>query len=181
MFQSTPPVGGDTSGKQFWWDIATVSIHAPRRGRYGAEAARFAELLVSIHAPRRGRYTQHHKGATTMEVSIHAPRRGRYSDRSADIRELMVSIHAPRRGRYRVHLNPDAIGAPHSCFANPPPISCFDPPPSPQGAIHSHANPYPMRPHHHFANPPRFSCPLQVRDAFIFSRTPNMQRKVWEV
>ncbi len=122
MFQFTHPVRGATFVSNDLFEIALVSIHAPRAGCDDAEASSLSGIIVSIHAPRAGcdtvclnlsalitkfQFTHPVRGATHVIINqrmiskcfnSRTPCGVRLSCLVATACQNHVSIHAPRAG-----------------------------------------------------------------------------------
>ena len=122
QFQSTPPCGGDTTGRpavvctgdfnprplagatdsfrDYAWGTR-ISIHAPLRGRQSVQTRQKHHQTISIHAPLRGRHIWPARcwGRTIFQST--PPCGG--DAISANTRSLTtISIHAPLRGRLQL-------------------------------------------------------------------------------
>ncbi len=112
MFQSTRPARGATFRRVSTRIHASVSIHAPRAGRDGAEsAAKRSRSRFQSTRPARGATFASRCCGPGGAVSIHAPRAGRDEIAKKAAQYLMVSIHAPRAGRDAAgHLDSTTVG-----------------------------------------------------------------------
>ena len=99
LFQSTPPVWGETQAAFVRRILQQISIHSPR---VGGDAATFRDLtgqaVISIHSPRVGGDLPSAGSCCLQPISIHSPVWGETRFIFSTSQQQSISIHSPRVG-----------------------------------------------------------------------------------
>ena len=95
-----PREGSDLSPAASWYQFSIFLSTLPARGATICYGISFRRVLISIHAPREGSDgTVLVRGGGRREISIHAPREGSDGGRPPEQGGGdAISIHAPREG-----------------------------------------------------------------------------------
>ena len=127
LFQSTPPVWGETPG--CWWFVPRWRFQStpPVWGETAHFAQRVRDAVISIHSPRVGGDRCTCADRTSHSISIHSPRVGGDREALAWKGTPEISIHSPPcGGRHGLTTNnfftdlfqstPPRVGGDPSCF-----------------------------------------------------------------
>ena len=106
-----PREGSDLSPAASWYQFSIFLSTLPARGATICYGISFRRVLISIHAPREGSDgTVLVRGGGRREISIHAPREGSDVSAFAGFASKLISIHAPREGSDPAHGGRSALG-----------------------------------------------------------------------